>query len=127
MIANLERFKLKNLKNITLLWRRLNSAMKESKMCVFQSTVSAQKAHIGVSVVVKSTSLVNDIEATRTEKTGQEELDDPAYRKVDLKFENAVEAYRSKRNYELLRAYAVFQLCSSNYIVDHNKQVYRLR
>jgi len=48
---------------------------------------------------------------------------DPAFDKLDLSFSNAQEAYRAKRNSELLRGYLVFQLCSFRFVVDNNKQV----
>ncbi|XP_067648682.1 proline dehydrogenase 1, mitochondrial-like [Haliotis asinina] len=38
---------------------------------------------------------------------------------VDLTFENAREAYRSKKTSELARALLVFKLCSINYLVDN--------
>lgn len=38
---------------------------------------------------------------------------------VDLTFENAREAYRSKTTSELARALLVFKLCSVNYLVDN--------
>lgn len=41
--------------------------------------------------------------------------------KVNLSFANAQEAYKSKTNWELLRAYLVFQICSIQPIVNHNK------
>ena len=43
--------------------------------------------------------------------------------KFDLNFEDAKTAYKSKSNLELLRALAVFQLCSIDYLVDNQKIV----
>jgi len=51
---------------------------------------------------------------------------DPAFERIDLSFSNAREAYRSKKNTELLRGYLVFQLCSINYIVERNKQLMKI-
>ena len=48
---------------------------------------------------------------------------DPAFAGLDLSFENAKEAYKSKTNGELLRAVLVFNICGIDFIVDHNKQV----
>ena len=48
---------------------------------------------------------------------------DPSFAGLDLSFENAKEAYKSKTNGELLRALLVFNVCGIDFIVDHNKQV----
>lgn len=42
---------------------------------------------------------------------------------LDLTFENAEAAFRSKSTWEVLRAYLVFTLCSSNYLVENNMKV----
>ena len=41
----------------------------------------------------------------------------------DLTFDNGQEAFRSKSNWEVLRAYLVFTLCSSTYLVENNMKV----
>lgn len=41
----------------------------------------------------------------------------------DLTFDNTEEAFRSKTTLEVLRAYLVFTLCSSNYLVENNMKV----
>ncbi|KAI0214664.1 Proline dehydrogenase 1, mitochondrial [Lamellibrachia satsuma] len=51
---------------------------------------------------------------------------DAAFAALDLSFENAKEAYKSKRNGELLRALLVFNFCGINLIVDNNKQLIKL-
>lgn len=48
---------------------------------------------------------------------------DEAREKIDTTFENAKAAYTSKTNFELLRGYTVFQLCSVKLFVGNNKQV----
>ena len=48
---------------------------------------------------------------------------DPAFKKLDQSFNNPKEAFLSKYNSELLRAYFVFQMCSINIVVDKNKEV----
>ena len=57
---------------------------------------------------------------------------DPAREKIDTMFDNAKEAFTSKTNFELMRGYTVFQMCSVKLFVDKNKQVdahkiYRVR
>ena len=50
-------------------------------------------------------------------------IKDPCYETVDLSFENTAEAYKSKSNFEIVRALLVFNLCSIRPLVDHNKEV----
>lgn len=42
---------------------------------------------------------------------------------LDLSFNNAEAAFRSKTTLQVLRAYLVFTLCSSNYLVENNMKV----
>jgi len=49
---------------------------------------------------------------------------DAAGNTIDTTFENAKEVYTSKTNFELLRGYIVFQLCSLKLFVNNNKQVH---
>ena len=42
---------------------------------------------------------------------------------LDLSFENAEAAFKSKTTWQVLRAYLVFTLCSSNYLVENNMKV----
>lgn len=52
-------------------------------------------------------------------------LDEYGHPYVDLSFNNAEEAYRSKGNFEIIRSLLVFNLCSINYLVDKNKEVFK--
>lgn len=77
----------------------------------------------------KSTAAVNfqtTRDGTRT-ASAQNETEsrhfDDGHPTIDLSFANPQEAYRSKTTRELLRAYFVFQLCSVQFIVDHNKKL----
>ena len=71
-----------------------------------------------------ATGLINDQESLNNQ-IQDHNLPDPAFQKIDLEFENAREAYKSKRNSELVRALFVFNLCSIKPLVDHNKEVSR--
>lgn len=42
---------------------------------------------------------------------------------LDTGFDNPKAAFKSKTTWEVLRAYIVYTLCSSNYLVEHNMQV----
>ena len=65
----------------------------------------------------------NRRERTPSEKYSSSTSKDPAYTALDLSFENAREAYKSKTNGELLRALLVFNFCGIDLIVDNNKPV----
>lgn len=41
---------------------------------------------------------------------------------LDITFEDATAAFKSKTTWELFRAYLVYTICSSNYIVEHNQK-----
>jgi len=58
-----------------------------------------------------------------TVKSGESVLNDHGHPAIDLTFTNCKEAYRSKTTTELIRAYAVFQICSIPLIVNNNKIV----
>ena len=42
---------------------------------------------------------------------------------LDVTFDNPIAAFKSKTTYELIRAYIVYLLCSSEYLVDNNDKV----
>ncbi|KAL3068563.1 hypothetical protein niasHT_030854 [Heterodera trifolii] len=48
------------------------------------------------------------------------------YKRLDLTFQNAEEAFRSKTNNELVRAQLVFAFCQNNWIVQNNMSLMRL-
>lgn len=67
---------------------------------------------------VKSTAanaIVQDNAATTVGTPGKDPL--------DITFEDSKAAFKSKTNWELLRALIVYQLCSFEYLVDNNMQV----
>ncbi|ELU07760.1 hypothetical protein CAPTEDRAFT_221342 [Capitella teleta] len=48
---------------------------------------------------------------------------DPAFARIDTSFDDAQEAFKSKTNSELIRAYLVLQSCAVKPLVDYNKQL----
>lgn len=42
---------------------------------------------------------------------------------LDVSFNNPIAAFKSKTTWELIRAYIVYTICSSSYLVEHNMQV----
>ena len=51
------------------------------------------------------------------------ELQPPNKPKLDLSFEDSRTAFKAKSNFELLRGYLVFQLCSLSFLVENQKKV----
>lgn len=49
--------------------------------------------------------------------------DKPQRDPLDITFEDAKAAFKSKTNWELMRAYIVYTLCSFEYLVDNNMKV----
>ena len=70
----------------------------------------------------KSTSVAAPFEVY-SEWESSANIKDPCYDTVDLSFENTAEAYKSKTNFDLIRALLVFNLCSIRPLVDRNKEV----
>lgn len=112
--------------NSKILYRFFGPSLSGSSASASHSTVSRQKTFIEENGTLSDTVKAQETGAVATQPSVEMkavEFHDPAYDKLDLSFENAAEAYRSKTNLELVRAYAVFQLCSFKYVVEHNKQV----
>jgi len=73
-------------------------------------------------------SIIDHVDVTTTTTDGKptflsSTVYDQAREKVDTTFDNAKAVYTSKTNFELLRGYTVFQLCSVKLFVNNNKQV----
>lgn len=47
----------------------------------------------------------------------------PSKDPLDITFENARAAFKSKTTWELVRAHIVYTLCTFEYLVEHNMQV----
>lgn len=42
---------------------------------------------------------------------------------LDVSFNNPIDAFKSKTTWELVRAYVVYLMCSSEYLVENNMKV----
>lgn len=69
--------------------------------------------------VVKSTATGTIVQENTSSSAVGTSPKDP----LDITFEDAKAAFKSKTNWELLRAYIVYTLCSFEYLVDNNMQV----
>lgn len=63
-----------------------------------------------------------DLKSPKRQNNAEEEQE-PHRDPLDLSFQDAEAAYKSKSTFEILRALLVFQLCSNEYLVDNNMQV----
>ena len=69
---------------------------------------------------LKSTAVLEEA----TTKSDQSETESRnGHPNIDLTFSSCQEAYRSKTNLHLLRAWLVLKLCSWTFLVDNNKAV----
>ena len=68
-----------------------------------------------------STTVAVDIDKQRPVQPSS--ASNPRRDPLDLTFNNAEAAFRSKTTGQVLRAYLVFTLCSSNYLVENNMKV----
>lgn len=68
---------------------------------------------------LKSTAAGTIVQSNSTQSTAATSPKDP----LDLSFEDARAAFKSKTTWELFRAYLVYEICSINYIVEHNMKV----
>lgn len=53
----------------------------------------------------------------------------PASRQIDsldLKFDDPIASFKSKKTMELIRAYLVYQICTIDFVVENNMKVYLL-
>jgi hypothetical protein len=66
----------------------------------------------------KSTHAIN-VEAAVDPKSDETPRKDP----LDQTFTDCRAAFKSKTTWEILRAYIVYTLCSSNYLVENNMKV----
>ncbi|GAB1599583.1 proline dehydrogenase 1, mitochondrial-like [Argonauta hians] len=86
-----------------------------------KSTVAGSSGASSTDLPNSDTTTTTSTATTPTTTTGK--LDEYGHPYVDLSFTNAKEAYRSKTNFELIRALLVFNLCSVRFLVDNNKEI----
>ena len=95
--------------------------MNPVKMCTL-NRILVNSSRLGLGQNYIPSRLSTTAAASNVTKTNREEVirrKDP----LDLSFGNAEAAFRSKTSLEILRAYVVFSLCSSNYLVENNLKV----
>lgn len=74
----------------------------------------------------KSTDTAASLRLQDLKRAEQQEPEGEPHRDpLDLSFENAEAAYKSKTTFEILRALLVFTLCNSQYLVENNMQLMR--
>lgn len=81
-----------------------------SALCCIQKVAKSSAA-------AASTSTIGQGNTTAIQQ--QQPQKDP----LDITFEDAKAAFKSKTNWELIRAYIVYTLCSFEYLVDNNMKV----
>jgi len=64
----------------------------------------------------------NSVAATASTATGTIDSK-PKWDSLDTSFADPEATFKSKTTWEILRAYIVYQLCSSSYLVENNMQV----
>lgn len=72
-------------------------------------------------IVLKSTAASGTLVQNQAEAIPKQPPRDP----LDISFEDAKAAFKSKTNLELIRAYVVYTLCSIESLVTHNMKVSR--
>lgn len=110
--------------------RNKNTLLYLSKMS--SSTInSASRGPLPIQFQSKSqekrtfSSLDNKKELSAKEESLQQEVND-CYKRIDLSFENAKEAFKSKSNFELARALLVFRCCQIDFLVQNNQRILRI-
>lgn len=77
------------------------------------------KLNVCTSTLKSTAAASTNIVDTTPPKTVQQPPRDP----LDITFEDAKAAFKSKTNLELIRAYVVYTLCSFDYLVQNNMKV----
>lgn len=93
--------------------------------CVLNSINSLNKivgSKAFISTVQKRKQIVKDTSIHTTDTNDKAQATYPKD-KLDISFEDSRAAFKSKTTWELMRAYIVYMICSSSYIVDNNLKV----
>lgn len=78
----------------------------------------AAKSSAAASAIVQENSTASAV-GSSSSSSSQQPQKDP----LDITFGDAKAAFKSKTNWELVRAYVVYTLCSFDYLVDNNMKV----
>lgn len=96
----------------------LRTAIRCSALKKYGLLSDQTKINVG-RTALKSTAATSTNIVGTSPKTVQQPPRDP----LDITFEDAKAAFKSKTNLELIRAYVVYTLCSFDYLVQNNMKV----
>lgn len=87
--------------------------------CLHQSNAPDKQAQVAVAELAESKSAQQHSEKQSPPKPGEKPPRDP----LDVSFNDPIAAFKSKTTWELIRAYMVYTICSSEKLVEHNMKV----
>nr|CAH7756082.1 unnamed protein product [Callosobruchus chinensis] len=94
---------------------------------IFDHLQSSSFGKINVNQTVQKSSAASGIiseNASQSQTVQQQQQ--PPKDPLDVSFEDAKAAFKSKTNFELIRAYVVYTLCSIEFLVDNNMKLMKL-
>lgn len=98
----------------------IKSSVHRKYSLVLDRLQNSTVANINASrIVLKSTAASSTLVQNQQEAIQKQPPKDP----LDVSFEDAKAAFKSKTNLELIRAYVVYTLCSIDSLVTHNMKV----
>lgn len=87
--------------------------------CLHQSNTPDKQAQVAVEELHEAKSAQERRENQSPPKPGEKAPRDP----LDVSFNDPIAAFKSKTTWELVRAYMVYTICSSEKLVEHNMKV----
>lgn len=91
---------------------------RNNKLCVY---LNVNQVKFGIRASSTTVTQKEKTVTTTTTTTSATQKD-----QLDIRFEDTVAAFKSKTTWELVRAYLVYTICSSNYLVVNNQKVRQL-